>query len=92
MKLTTKVFSDYPAIDEQLADKLLAEELSKNNRKIVVLDDDPTGVQTVHDISVFTGWDADSIRQGFEGEHGQTCRDSRDRFRHIHLIHILYQG
>ncbi len=68
MKLTTKVFSSYPAIDEQLADSLLAEELKKNNRKIVVLDDDPTGVQTVHDISVFTGWDADSIRQGFAGE------------------------
>ena len=27
------------------------------NRKIIVLDDDPTGVQTVHDIDVLTMWD-----------------------------------
>ena len=25
----------------------------------------PTGVQTVHDISVYTNWDYDSIYQGF---------------------------
>ena len=68
MKLTTQVFSTYAPIDEALADSLLKEELAKNDRKIVVLDDDPTGVQTVHDIRVFTGWDADSIRQGFADE------------------------
>lgn len=33
--------------------------------KIVVLDDDPTGVQTVHGVSVYTGWDEESIRSGF---------------------------
>ena len=33
--------------------------------KIIVLDDDPTGVQTVHDISVYTDWEEDSIRKGF---------------------------
>src|SRR3712207_8076540 len=38
-------------IDEAAVDELLAEEIAKNNKKIVVLDDDPTGVQTVHDIS-----------------------------------------
>ena len=35
------------------------------HKKIVVLDDDPTGVQTVHDVSVYTDWEEDSIRQGF---------------------------
>lgn len=35
-------------------------------RKIVVLDDDPTGVQTVHDVPVFTQCDAASILSGFE--------------------------
>ena len=39
-----------------------------DKKKIVVLDDDPTGVQTVHDISVYTGWDLDSIREGFAEE------------------------
>ena len=35
---------------------------------IVVLDDDPTGVQTVHDINVYTVWDADTVREAFETE------------------------
>lgn len=38
------------------------------NRKIVVLDDDPTGIQTVHGISVYTGWSPEEVRQGFEEE------------------------
>lgn len=33
--------------------------------KIIVLDDDPTGVQTVHGVSVYTSWDPESIRSGF---------------------------
>ena len=33
--------------------------------KIVVLDDDPTGVQTVSGVSVYTDWSLDSIREGF---------------------------
>lgn len=35
------------------------------NCKIVVLDDDPTGIQTVHHVSVYTDWSAESIRAGF---------------------------
>ena len=35
------------------------------NRKIIVLDDDPTGVQTVHDISVYTDWSKQTIEDGF---------------------------
>lgn len=33
--------------------------------KIVVLDDDPTGVQTVHGVSVYTNWSAGVFRQAF---------------------------
>jgi len=32
-------------------------------RKIVVLDDDPTGVQTVHSIPVYTSWDKDTLTE-----------------------------
>ncbi len=39
------------------------------NKKIIVLDDDPTGVQTVHDINVYTNWDPKSIEQGFDEEN-----------------------
>lgn len=50
-------------------DELLNKEIAANHKKIVVLDDDPTGVQTVHDISVYTNWEKESIRQGFEEEN-----------------------
>ena len=41
-------------------DALLAAEIARDPHKLVVLDDDPTGVQTVHDVSVYTDWSADS--------------------------------
>ena len=31
--------------------------------KIIVLDDDPTGIQTVHSIPVYTSWDFSTLRQ-----------------------------
>ncbi|WP_269051034.1 four-carbon acid sugar kinase family protein [Sporosarcina sp. G11-34] len=34
--------------------------------KIIVLDDDPTGVQTVHGVPVFTDWDMDTIEEVFK--------------------------
>ncbi|MUH38207.1 hypothetical protein D9O36_20355 [Zobellia amurskyensis] len=34
----------------------IREELAKNPKSIVVLDDDPTGTQTVHDVPVITEW------------------------------------
>ncbi len=38
----------------------------KKNHKIVVIDDDPTGTQTVHDVPVYTAYDLDHIKKGFE--------------------------
>ncbi|TDF95443.1 four-carbon acid sugar kinase family protein [Paenibacillus piri] len=35
-------------------------------RKIIVLDDDPTGVQTVHDIDVLTSWDKELLSEAFD--------------------------
>ena len=63
--LNVSVLNSFPAVDEQLLDELLAEEIAANPMKIVVLDDDPTGVQTVHDVSVYTDWSIESIRAGF---------------------------
>lgn len=45
--------------------RMLADEIKKSNKKFVVLDDDPTGVQTVHGITVFTDWSVESIKKGF---------------------------
>lgn len=69
MTLKAEVLTSYKKIDEAYIDTLLEQEIKKNNKKIVVLDDDPTGVQTVHDISVYTNWDKETIRQGFEEEN-----------------------
>lgn len=65
MAINAEILTSYKKIDETAADALLQAEIAANHKKIVVLDDDPTGVQTVHDISVYTSWDKESIRQGF---------------------------
>lgn len=36
------------------------------NCRLVVLDDDPTGIQTVHGCLLITKWDEESVRKGFE--------------------------
>src|SRR5689334_18951534 len=41
-------------------------------RRIAVLDDDPTGSQTVHDVAVVTVFDPDEIAAGLDGPGG-TC-------------------
>lgn len=64
--LHISVLNQYPAVDERAVDELLGREIAANNTKIIVLDDDPTGVQTVHDISVYTDWSRESIMAGFQ--------------------------
>lgn len=65
MKLASEVLQSYSKIDEQYVDSLLAKEIEKNNKTFVVLDDDPTGVQTVHDVPVYTNWEKETLRQAF---------------------------
>ncbi len=47
------VLANFPQVDEEKLNAVLAAEAAASNRKIIVLDDDPTGVQTVHDIYVY---------------------------------------
>lgn len=49
-------------------EKTLKEEINSFDGKFIVLDDDPTGVQTVHDIHVFTDWTVESLKEGLLGE------------------------
>ena len=69
MAISTEVLASFKKIDTAYIDELLKKEIEANNKKIVVLDDDPTGVQTVHDISVYTDWTKESILKGFEEEN-----------------------
>lgn len=68
-KLGLDVLKKYQELDsEQVSQDTLAA-LGRLNRKIVVLDDDPTGVQTVHDVSVYTSWDEKAMTDGFNEEN-----------------------
>lgn len=63
--------NNLPDYNEKLAQ--LWDEAYKNfNTKIIVLDDDPTGVQTVHGIPVFTNWSKQTIRELFEDSRNLT--------------------
>ena len=57
-----------PLPDEALTARMLAKAREGFDRKIVVLDDDPTGVQTVHDLSVYTDWRCETLESGLAEE------------------------
>ena len=63
--ISAEILNKYPIPDVAEVDRLLTEEAEKFGLKIIVLDDDPTGVQTVHDVSVYTDWSVESMREGF---------------------------
>lgn len=42
--------------------------LQQSHHKFIVLDDDPTGVQTVHDVFVITSWEKEWIREGLSDD------------------------
>ena len=46
----------------------IAERVRRSNTTLVVLDDDPTGTQTVYDVPVYTTWDAATLAQAFKNE------------------------
>lgn len=58
-----------PLPDNSVVNNMLEKELKLLNKKIVVLDDDPTGVQTVHGVSVYTDWTIESIEAGFNEDN-----------------------
>ena len=64
--ISAAILEKYPPLEEAKIDELLRREIQESPVKIIVLDDDPTGVQTVHDVSVYTDWDEESIRNGLE--------------------------
>ena len=67
--LNIEVLKSYPMPDLKKVDVLYESALKQLNKKTVVLDDDPTGVQTVHDIYVYTSWDEDTVTKGFMDEN-----------------------
>ena len=67
--ISASVLDTLPQADEAKCDALLRRELAAGRIKLVILDDDPTGVQTVHDVSVYTDWTYESVFSGFREEN-----------------------
>ena len=44
------------------------------SRQVIVLDDDPTGVQTVHGISVVTDWREETLKEALQAGDRMTRR------------------
>lgn len=65
-KLSAGILKSYPTVDEKYVQTLLERAVEDDPHKIIVLDDDPTGIQTIHDISVYTDWSYESISNGFK--------------------------
>ena len=64
-----EIIEKYRAEDPESQAEAVREELQREIRKspvkFVVLDDDPTGVQAVHDVAVYTDWSEESLERGF---------------------------
>ncbi|MEZ4833216.1 MAG: four-carbon acid sugar kinase family protein [Caldilineaceae bacterium] len=56
----------YPAADDLRAQ--IRARVDASRRALVVLDDDPTGTQTVHDVPVLTTWSVDALAAELSGE------------------------
>jgi len=66
VRIKAEYLNQLPEADKRAADLVAEDALKELNKKIIVLDDDPTGVQTVNNISVFTDWSKEAIERGFK--------------------------
>ena len=57
-----------PAWSEDLL-PTIREEIARSGRRVVVLDDDPTGTQTSHGVLVVTEWSEDELAGALTGTH-----------------------
>ena len=90
--LSSDILSRLPA---HTGDPGVSADAARNavNRKIIVLDDDPTGVQTVNGVYVYTRWDRETIEEAFRApermffiltnSRGLTVAESRAQHREI---------
>ncbi len=55
------------SIDDQGLERRVREAVAASGRKVVALDDDPTGVQTVHDVAVLAHWEPRALAAELHG-------------------------
>lgn len=59
-----------PAFQSELTvNKKWRNAVQKIKKKIIVLDDDPTGIQTVHSLPVYTSWNISTLKQILKDKH-----------------------
>ena len=59
-----------PAFQSKLTvNKKWRNAVQKIKKKIIVLDDDPTGIQTVHSLPVYTSWNISTLKQILKDKH-----------------------
>lgn len=57
---------EYPVEIEKMIDVKLKSLQDSFNKKVVVVDDDPTGGQTVHGVDVYTSWSVETLVEAFD--------------------------
>jgi uncharacterized protein YgbK (DUF1537 family) len=57
-----------PEPDEASLFGEIQQAVAESGRKLVVIDDDPTGTQTVHDIELFTTWHVQMLTEALQSE------------------------
>ena len=65
-RLNIDILEQYPLPDLVQLECDYQGALKRFDKKVIVLDDDPTGVQTVHGISVYTDWSERTFLDGFQ--------------------------
>lgn len=80
--------------------KLLSAARKGFHRKIVVLDDDPTGIQTVHDVYVYTDWRIESMKNAFKDPNpiffvltnSRGCTEEETVAMHTEIAHNILEA
>ena len=66
MTLKDRLATLPPPLNIPGARRALGESLRASRVKVVAIDDDPTGTQTVHDVPVFMEWSVSTLRRAFD--------------------------
>lgn len=64
----TKLFESLPPEWPEALLSTIQAQVRASGRKIIVLDDDPTGTQTVHDVPVLTEWPVERLVDELQGD------------------------
>ena len=96
--LPVSILKEELARDQETAFTRLDGQLASYPGKIVVLDDDPTGVQTVHGLSVYTDWHPGTLDLAFAEErsmffiltNSRSMTAQQTAAVHTELAHNIY--